>query len=57
MARPGAAVGLLSLPRNVGGDVGTSAAQTTHERREQFRCLRPGEHLDQLNPAVRSFIA
>src|SRR4029078_7518841 len=32
----GAAVGLLSLLRNEGGSVGTSSAQTFHERREQF---------------------
>src|SRR5215468_2430924 len=52
----GAAVGLLSLLRNEGGSVGTSMAQTLHERRDQFHTLRLGEHLDPLNPAVSSFI-
>src|SRR5262249_45621188 len=49
----GAAVGLLALLRNEGGSVGTSMAQTLHERREQFHALRLGEHLDRLNPAVQ----
>jgi MFS transporter, DHA2 family, multidrug resistance protein len=57
LALRGAAVGLLSLLRNEGGSVGTSVAQTVHERREQFHTLRLGEYLDQLNPAVHSFIA
>src|SRR5438552_1424436 len=38
----GAAVGLLSLLRNEGGSVGTSMAQTVHERRDQFHSLRLG---------------
>jgi MFS transporter, DHA2 family, multidrug resistance protein len=57
LALRGAAVGLLSLLRNEGGSVGTSVAQTVHERREQFHTLRLGQYLDQLNPAVHSFIA
>ena len=49
----GAAVGLLALLRNEGGSVGTSVAQTIHERREQFhtaaarriaRSAQPGRH-------------
>ena len=52
----GAAVGLLALLRNEGGSVGTSIAQTIHERREQFHTLRLGENLDLLNPAVNSFL-
>ena len=52
----GAAVGLLSLLRNEGGSVGTSLAQTLHERRDQFHTMRLGEHLDPFNPAVSSFI-
>lgn len=52
----GAAVGLLALLRNEGGSVGTSIAQTIHERREQFHSLRLGEYLDSLNPAVNSFL-
>jgi len=52
----GAAVGLLALLRNEGGSVGTSIAQTIHERREQFHTLRLNEHLDQLNPAVTDFL-
>jgi MFS transporter, DHA2 family, multidrug resistance protein len=52
----GAAVGLLSLLRNEGGSVGTSLAQTVHERRDQFHALRLGEHLDPFNPAVQSFL-
>jgi DHA2 family multidrug resistance protein len=55
MALRGAAVGLLSLLRNEGGSVGTSMAQTLHERRDQFHTLRLGEHLDPLNPTVQSF--
>jgi DHA2 family multidrug resistance protein len=51
----GAAVGLLALLRNEGGSVGTSVAQTIHERRDQFHSLRLGENLDQLNPAVNSY--
>jgi DHA2 family multidrug resistance protein len=53
----GAAVGLLSLLRNEGGSVGTSMAQTVHERREQFHTLRLGEYLDPFNAAVHSFLA
>jgi DHA2 family multidrug resistance protein len=53
----GAAVGLLALLRNEGGSVGTSVAQTIHERREQFHSLRLGENLDALNPAVNQFIS
>jgi MFS transporter, DHA2 family, multidrug resistance protein len=49
----GAAVGLLALLRNEGASVGTSFAQTIHERREQFHTLRLGENLDRLNPAVQ----
>ena len=52
----GAAVGLLALLRNEGGSVGTSIAQTIHERRDQFHSLRLGENLDPLNPAVKSFL-
>jgi DHA2 family multidrug resistance protein len=51
----GAAIGLLSLLRNEGG-VGTSMAQTLHERRDQFHTMRLGEYLDPLNPAVSSFV-
>jgi DHA2 family multidrug resistance protein len=36
----GAAVGLLSLLRNEGGSVGTSLAQTFHERRERAALQR-----------------
>ncbi len=57
LALRGAAVGLLALLRNEGGSVGTSVAQTVQERRDQFHILRLGEYLDQLNPAVHSFIA
>jgi MFS transporter, DHA2 family, multidrug resistance protein len=53
----GAAVGLLSLLRNEGGSVGTSLAQTFHERREQIHGLRLGEYLDKFNTAANSFIA
>ena len=52
----GAAIGLLSLLRNEGGSVGTSMAQTLHERRDQFHTMRLGEYLDPLNPAVSSFV-
>jgi DHA2 family multidrug resistance protein len=52
----GAAVGLLSLLRNEGGSVGTSFAQTFHERRDQFHTLRLGEYLDPFNAAVNSFL-
>src|SRR5262245_55922623 len=52
----GAAVGLLSLLRNEGGSVGTSMAQTLHERRDQFHTLRLGEYLDPFNTAVGSFL-
>jgi MFS transporter, DHA2 family, multidrug resistance protein len=51
----GAAVGLLALLRNEGGSVGTSVAQTIHERRDQFHSLRLGENLDSLNPSVTSY--
>jgi len=50
----GAAVGLLALLRNEGGSVGTSMAQTIHERREQFHTLRLGEHLGVLNAQVQN---
>jgi MFS transporter, DHA2 family, multidrug resistance protein len=53
----GAAVGLLSLLRNEGGSVGTSMGQTITERREQFHLLRLGEHLDNFNPAVNSYLS
>jgi DHA2 family multidrug resistance protein len=52
----GAAVGLLALLRNEGGSVGTSIAQTIHERRDQLHSLHLGENLDKLNPAVKSFL-
>ncbi len=52
----GAAVGLLSLLRREGGSVGTSLAQTLHERLEQFHTLRMGEYLDPFNPAAHAFI-
>ncbi len=52
----GAAVGLLSLLRNEGGSVGTSAAQTFNERRDQFHSLRLGEYLDPFNAAAQSFL-
>jgi DHA2 family multidrug resistance protein len=52
----GAAVGLLSLLRTEGGSVGTSLAQTLHERLYQFHSLRLGEYLDPFNPAVHSFL-
>ena len=53
----GAAVGLFSLLRNEGGSVGTSLAQTFHERREQFHGLRLGEYLDPFNRAANAFVA
>ena len=53
----GAAVGLLALLRNEGGSVGTSVAQTIHDRREQFHSLRLGEFLDSLNPAVNDYLS
>jgi DHA2 family multidrug resistance protein len=49
-------VGLLSLLRNEGGSVGTSLAQTMHERRDQFHTLRLGQSLDAFNAAVVSFL-
>jgi len=52
----GAAVGLLALLRNEGGSVGTSVAQTIHERRDQFHSLRLSENLDPFNPAVGSYL-
>jgi DHA2 family multidrug resistance protein len=52
----GAAVGLFALLRNEGGSVGTSLSQTLQERRDQFHSLRLGENLDQLNPAVNSYL-
>jgi MFS transporter, DHA2 family, multidrug resistance protein len=51
----GAAVGLFSLLRNEGGSVGTSLAQTIHERRDQFHTLRLNETLDPLNPNLNSY--
>ena len=42
--------------RNEGGSVGTSVAQTIHERRDQLHSLHLGENLDKLNPAVKSFL-
>ena len=48
---------VLSLLRNEGGSVGTSLAQTFHERREQFHGLRLGEYLEPFNAAANSFIA
>jgi DHA2 family multidrug resistance protein len=57
VALRGAAVGLLSLLRNEGGSVGTSMAQTLHERRDQFHTLRLGEYFDPFNAAVHSFLA
>jgi MFS transporter, DHA2 family, multidrug resistance protein len=51
----GAAVGLLALLRNEGGSVGTSTAQTIHERRDQFHSLRLGESLDPFNPNVTAY--
>ena len=53
----GTAVGLLALLRNEGGSVGTSAAQTLLERREQFHSLRLNEHLDQFNPTLTETLA
>jgi DHA2 family multidrug resistance protein len=52
----GAAVGLFALLRNEGGSVGTSVAQITEQRREQFHLLRLNERLDDFNPAVRDFL-
>jgi MFS transporter, DHA2 family, multidrug resistance protein len=52
----GAAVGLLALLRNEGGSVGTSVAQTIHQRREQFHTLRLNERLDSLAPAVQGLL-
>jgi DHA2 family multidrug resistance protein len=51
----GAAVGLFSLLRNEGGSVGTSMAQTIHERRDQFHALRLGESLDPFSPNVNLY--
>jgi MFS transporter, DHA2 family, multidrug resistance protein len=53
----GAAVGIFALLRNEGGSVGTSVGQTISERREIFHGVRLGENLDQLNPAVNSYLA
>ena len=53
----GAAVGLLALLRNEGGSVGTSVAQITQERREQFHTLRLNENLDKLNQPVNNLLA
>jgi DHA2 family multidrug resistance protein len=53
----GAAVGIFSLLRNEGGSVGTSLAQTFHERRDQFHALRLGEFIDRFNPIVESYLA
>lgn len=52
----GAAVGLFSLLRSEGGSVGTSLAQTLHERLDQFHTTRLGEYLDPFNPAAHSFL-
>ena len=57
VALRGAAIGLLSLLRNEGGSVGTSMAQTVHERRDQFHTLRLGEYLDPFNATANSFLA
>ncbi|MBV8317112.1 MAG: hypothetical protein JO116_19680 [Planctomycetaceae bacterium] len=35
--------------------MGTSLAQTSHERLDQFHNLRLGEYLNPFTPAVRSF--
>ncbi len=51
----GAAVGLFSLLRNEGGSVGTSLAQTIHERRDQFHTLRLNESLDPFNPTLNAY--
>ena len=56
MALRGAAVGLLSLPRNEGGNVGTSLGQALQDHREQFHTLRLCEYLDPLNSAVHAFL-
>ncbi len=56
LAMRGAAVGLLSLLRNEGGSMGTSLAQTIHERREQFHALRLGEWLDPFNAPARFYL-
>lgn len=56
LALRGAAVGLLSLLRNEGGSVGTSLAQTMHERRYEFHSLRLGEWIDPFNAAAHSFL-
>jgi DHA2 family multidrug resistance protein len=52
----GAAVGLFSLLRTEGGSVGTSLAQTLHERLDQFHTMRLGEYLDPFNPAMHAFL-
>jgi DHA2 family multidrug resistance protein len=51
----GAAVGLFALLRNEGGSVGTTIAQTFHERREQFHLLRLNEFLDPFNPVANAW--
>jgi DHA2 family multidrug resistance protein len=48
----GSAAGLYNLLHNEGGSVGTSAAKTILQRREQFHTLRLGEQLDPLNSTV-----
>ena len=48
----GAAVGLFSLLRNEGGSVGTSLAQTIHERRDQFHTLGWANRSIPFNPTV-----
>jgi DHA2 family multidrug resistance protein len=53
----GAAIGLLSLLRTEGGSVGTSMAQTTQERREQFHLSRLTDCLGPLNTHVRELLA
>ena len=50
------AIGLFALLRNEGGSWGTSAIQTILDRREQFHALRVNEYLDNLNPAVVSYL-
>ncbi|MGD9637272.1 MAG: DHA2 family efflux MFS transporter permease subunit, partial [Pirellulales bacterium] len=53
----GSAIALVSLLRNEGGSFGTSMSQTIQERREQFHLSRLDEHLDLLNPAVKSYLS
>jgi DHA2 family multidrug resistance protein len=51
-----AAVGLFALLRNEGGSVGTSAAQTIQQRREQFHLARLDDTLSQFDPPVQLFL-